>query len=126
VILLTLCHVESTSDSVGHKLVEDYSFFTGESGCASFSRSWITMVGHCLAVLRLGLPLELRGTLLCHCRALSRLRPELSGFWEDSETTSSGPTPSHFRCFSPRPVVVKLRLRSPPSGTRDGSLGCST
>ena len=23
---------------------------------------------------------ELRGTLLCHCRALSRLRPELSGF----------------------------------------------
>ena len=38
------------------------------------------MVGHCLAVLRLGSPLELRGTLLCHCRALSRLRPELSGF----------------------------------------------
>ena len=39
VILLTLCHVESTSDSVGHaQALQDEATSTGESGCASFSR----------------------------------------------------------------------------------------
>ena len=39
VILLTLCHAESTSDSVGHvQAPHDEAASTGESGCASFSR----------------------------------------------------------------------------------------
>ena len=40
VILLTLCHNESTSDPVGTMLFNDYKFaFTEESGGASFSRT---------------------------------------------------------------------------------------
>ena len=39
-----------------------------------------TLAYLCLAVPRLGSSLELRWTLLLHCRALSRVRLELSGF----------------------------------------------
>ena len=43
VILLTLCHNESTSDSLGNMLFDDYKFaFTGESGGASLPRTWTT------------------------------------------------------------------------------------
>ena len=38
-ILLMLCHAESTSDSVGQEhALQDEAASTGESGCASFSR----------------------------------------------------------------------------------------
>ena len=90
---------------------------TGESRCASFSRWRTTLVYLCLAVPRLGSPLELRWTSLLHCRALSRLRPELSGFWEDSETARRD-RPRFTSAFSHQDQwwLIKLRLRSPPSG----------
>ena len=66
---------------------------------------------------------------LPHTNLSLSYRPGLSLWQVPPSLSSTFPTPIfpfHFRCFSPRPVVVKLRLRSPPSGTRDGSLGCST
>ena len=125
VILLTLCHVESTSDSVGHaQALQDEATSTGESGCASFSRWRTTLAYLCLAVPRLGSSLELRWTLLLPCRALSRLRLELSGFWEDSETFCRDRL-RFTAAFFTKTRVVKLRLRSPLSGITTVSLGCS-
>ncbi len=62
------------------KLDKDYKFLPLESLAALYSPDhglhWFAIAW----LFRPGWPLELRGTLLCHCRALSRLRPELSGF----------------------------------------------